>query len=168
MWSRSMVCYVCVCNAGSVSIFYPVPVHKIHVSVGERVELPCDVTTSVANWDETPPDAARSSPYPHDSLRDSGRKANGRSASSAGRNRIRHHNYESDWHDHDDDDAANNGGNNDGQEEEKDEEGAYLVLWFIDPDRKPIYRFPFSLIFLFYLFISILLGHGIIQLCFID
>jgi len=119
----------------------PVPVHKIHVSVGERVELACDVTTSVANWDETPPDAARSSPYPHDSLRDSGRKANGRSASSAGRNRIRHHNYESDWHDHDDDDAANNGGNNDGQEEEKDEEGAYLVLWFIDPDRKPIYSF---------------------------
>lgn len=128
-------------------MFCPVPVRKVHVSVGERVELPCDVTTSVANWDE-PLDAARSSPYPYDILRDSSRKANGRlasersySSSSSGRNRIRHHNYGTDWRDHDY--AANNRGDNDQEEEEKDEEGAYLVLWFIDPDRKPIYRFPF-------------------------
>lgn len=121
---------------------------KIHVSVGEKVELPCDVTTSMTNWDERS-DTTRPSPYPYDVLRDPSRKANGRSASersysasSASRNRIRHQNYGAEWHDRED--TESNRGSNDEGEEEKDEEGAYLVLWFVDTDRKPIYRFLFD------------------------
>ena len=109
------------------SSFCPtVPVQEVHVSVGERVELACDVSLSPAadypNRNRPSAgrlDANRRRTYPADS-REESPLLQLRSADD----------FAGEEHDPPSGRVNPSGA----------EEGAYLVLWFIDPDRKPVYR----------------------------
>ncbi len=134
-------------------ILFTVPVKEIHVLAGDRVELPCDVSS----WDPDAPDpsiaprrihqhrqaSSSSSSSSSSSIRRGSsssqegviaaglRHYSGWSSSSAGSGRL-HGRFRRRYGRH------NEGHDSDEDEEEK--EGGYLVLWFIDPERKPFYR----------------------------
>lgn len=121
------------------------PVERIHVLAGDKVELACDVSS----WSDDEEgrfhyDQGSATLAPGFGSRSIHRQPaiknnNKAGPSSSSSSRQRH--YSGTWghhgrlkrrYDHHDDG---------GEHDEEEKEGGYLVLWFIDPERKPFYRY---------------------------
>ena len=119
-----------------------VPVRKVYVSVGQQVELPCDVSSSLTTNPDIYTDSGSESLYADDNVSPHRTSASRKQMYTTGRNKIRHHSHleGDDWSDQAEEEEEERGGGKAQMPLEVEEEGAYLVLWFIDPDRKPVYR----------------------------
>jgi hypothetical protein len=149
-------------------VVFTVPVEKVYVMAGDRVELVCDVTSSAAAFQQDDvgyaPAAAISSRSSLKGLR-AGQQHhhafNGyytRHHIQSGERRRRNRRYNNNHHHRHS--TTTTAGYVDGslpfqQSELTTMDDGYLVLWFVDPDRKPFYRYITLLCILPYLiFIS--------------
>ena len=106
---------------------FAVPIQRVHVLVGERIDLPCDVSRSRRLFASEP------------SVQSSRKSAHGAIES-------RSSTTSSSWFES----PAKITPQADSQYDnvldyyssaDNVEDGGFLVLWFIDPDRKPVYRY---------------------------
>ena len=148
-------------------VVFTVPVEKVYVMAGDRVELVCDVTSSAAAFQQDDvgyaPAAAISSRSSLKGLRvgqQHHHAFNGyytRHHIQSGERRRRNRRYSNNHHHRHS--TTTTAGYVDGslpfQQSELTMDDGYLVLWFVDPDRKPFYRYITLLCILPYLiFIS--------------
>lgn len=121
-----------------------VPVETVYVMAGDRVELVCDVTSSAAAFQHDgdegyAPAAAVSSRSSLKGLAAGQRHSSGPYYYASHRRRNRRYNNNHHRR-HSTSTAGYEGGGSPFHPSQLTMDDGYLVLWFVDPDRKPFYR----------------------------